>query len=250
MPPSAIARPSELFDRQAEWADLASFVSGAAGTARLGLLYGRRRLGKSFMLDQLARATGGFYHQALEEERTPALQHFAAAIAVFAGLPEWAGGRFDDWGVAFRALAEQAAGRPLVVDEFPYLLRESPELPSVIQAAFDGVRAGRHPAFQLILCGSALSVMTRLLTGQQALRGRAMLDMPLQGFDFRQSRAFWGIHDPDTAFLVNAVLGGAPGYRESPGAARAPPARQSSRTGSWMVPSTRPTRCSAKPSTS
>ncbi len=216
---STTARPSELFDREAEWADLASFVSGPAGTARLGLLYGRRRLGKSFILDQLARATGGFYHQALEEERAPALQHFAAASAAFAGLPEWAGGRFDDWAVAFRALAEQAAGRPMVVDEFPYLLRESPELPSVIQAAFDGVRAGRHPAFRLILCGSALSVMTRLLTGQQALRGRAVLDMPLQGFDFRQSRAFWGIHDLETAFLVNAVLGGPPGYRDLLGGA-------------------------------
>lgn len=166
------------------------------------------------MLGQLVEASGGFYHQALEEERAPALEHFAAASAAFAGLPGWAGGRFDDWGVAFRALAEQAAGRPLVVDEFPYLLRESPELPSVIQAAYDGVASGRHPAFHLILCGSALSVMTKLLTGQQALRGRAVLDMPVRAFDFRDSRGFWQIRDLEAAFLVNAVLGGPPGYQD------------------------------------
>ena len=209
-----IARPALLFDREAAWADLARFVAAPPGIARLGLVYGRRRQGKSFMLGQLVEASGGFYHQALEEERAPALEHFAAASAAFAGFPGWAGGRFNDWGVAFRALAEQAAGRPLVVDEFPYLLRESPELPSVIQAAYDGVASGRHPAFHLILCGSALSVMTKLLTGQQALRGRAMLDMPVRAFDFRESRAFWQIRDLEAAFLVHAVLGGPPGYRD------------------------------------
>lgn len=209
-----LARPPQLYDRETEWADLSRFTAAPAGSPRLGLVYGRRRQGKSFMLELLTAATGGFYHQVLEEERVPALAHFAQASAAFARLPEWAVGRFEDWGSAFRALAEQAAGRPIVIDEFPYLLRESPELPSVLQAAFDGARSGRHPAFHLILCGSALSVMTRLLTGQQALRGRAVLDLPVRAFDFRQSRAFWQIRDPDVAFLVDAVLGGPPGYRD------------------------------------
>jgi hypothetical protein len=203
-----------LFDRETEWAELERFTAAPTGSPRLGLVYGRRRQGKSFMLEHLVAATGGFYHQAFEEERVPALGHFAAAGAAFAGLPEWAGGRFGDWERAFRAVAEQAAGRPMVIDEFPYLLRESPELSSVIQAAYDGARAGRHPAFHLILCGSSLSVMTRLLTGQQALRGRATLDMPVLAFDFREARVFWQISDPEVAFLVHAVLGGPPGYRD------------------------------------
>ena len=209
-----LARPAGLFDREVEWAELGRFAAAPAGSPRLGLVYGRRRQGKSFMLEHLVAATGGFYHQAFEEERVPALGHFAAAGASFAGLPEWASGRFGDWESAFRAVAEQAAGRPMVIDEFPYLLRESPELSPVIQAAYDGAKAGRHPAFHLILCGSALSVMSGLLVGQQALRGRATLDMPVRAFDFREARVFWQIGDPEVAFLVDAVLGGAPGYRD------------------------------------
>ena len=207
------ARPPLLFDREREWADLTRFFAGRPDTPRLGLVYGRRRQGKTFMLESLTNAAGGFYHQALEEARGPALEHLAAAGAVFGGAPSWAGGRFGDWGSAFRALADIAAGRPMVIDEFPYLLRESPELPSVLQAAYDGALSGRHPAFRLILCGSSLSVMTSLLTGQRALRGRAILDMAVDSFDFRQARTYWGVSDPEVAFFLHAVLGGPPGYR-------------------------------------
>lgn len=212
-------RPGRLFDRETEWADLAGFFDAQPGVTRLGLVYGRRRQGKSFLLESLTDATGGFYYQALEETRAPALERFAAAVAAFAGLPEWAAGRFPDWQAAIRAVAEQAAGRPIVVDEFPYLLRESPELPSAIQDVYDGARSGRFPPFRLILCGSALSVMTQLLTGSQALRGRAVLDMPIRSFDFREARAFWNIANPEIAFLVHAVVGGPAGYRDLLGGA-------------------------------
>jgi hypothetical protein len=100
-----------------------------------------------------------------------------------------------------------------VLDEFPYLLAQSPELPSVIQAAYDDARLGGGPLFRLLLCGSAISIMHGLLSGQQALRGRAVLDVVLRPFDFRQSAEHWGIADPETAFLVHAVVGGTPGYR-------------------------------------
>lgn len=206
------SRPSDLFDRDHEWTELDRFAS--ATRAGIAVVYGRRRQGKSFLLDALVKATGGFYHQAIEEERLPALESFGRSTAAYAGAPAWTTPKFSDWGTAFRALAEQAAGRPIVIDEFPYLTRKSQELPSVIQAAYDGAKNGRHPSFCLVLCGSALSVMTELLVGQKALRGRATLDVLIAPFDYRVSRRFWGIDDYETAFLVNAVLGGPPGYRD------------------------------------
>ncbi len=206
--------PAGLFDREVEWAELVRFAAGPLERPSLGLVYGRRRHGKTYLLEHLTAATGGFYYQALEEERAPALERFGAAVAAFAGAPTWAASRFTDWAAALRALAETAAGRLLVIDEFPYLLHDSPDLPSTIQAAFDATRVGRHPPFRLILCGSALSVMTELLTGQHPLRGRASLDLAIEPFDFRQSRSYWGIRDHLTALLVDAVVGGAPGYRD------------------------------------
>ncbi|MDW6057533.1 ATP-binding protein [Streptomyces sp. FXJ1.4098] len=56
--------------------------------------------------------------------------------------------------------------------------------------------------------------MHELLSGTKPLRGRAVLDMRLGPFSYRQAAALWGIDDPQLAFQLHAVLGGAPGYRQ------------------------------------
>ena len=200
---------------------------------RLALVRGRRRQGKSFLLRRLCRATNGFYYQAAEEEKAQALAGFGAALGAHLGVP---GGRLaiDSWESALRALADLPArrGRALVVlDEFPYMLGHSPELPSLLQRAVDQSRDD-GPPIRLVLCGSALSVMASMLTGAQALRGRASLDIVVQTFDHRTSAGFWGIDDPATAFLVHAVVGGTPGYRDLLPAA---PPRRVADLGRWLA---------------
>ena len=207
-----IERPESLYDRDQEWADLARFATSDSAGPRLGIVYGRRRQGKSFLLRALTRQTGGLYHQAMEEERATALLRVGGTVATDAGLDGSVA--YSDWPSAVRALTDRGAARTIVLDEFPYLLAQSPELASAIQHAFDDARDGRRPPFRLLLCGSAMSIMRELLSGQKALRGRAILDLPLQSFDFRQAAAFWRIDDPRTAFLVHAVVGGTPGYRD------------------------------------
>ena len=220
---ATIARPAAVFDREHEWADLDAFATGAVDTRRIGIVYGRRRFGKSFLLEHLALATGGFYYQALEETRVTSLDRFAKQVAAYAGLGGLPVGAFEDWPAVLAAVARSTAGRPTVIDEFPYLLRESPEISSAIEDAYDRVATGRHPGLKLIICGSALSVMTDVLTGMRALRGRAMLDMPIVAFDYRQARRFWNITDVRTAFLVDSVLGGAAGYRDIAGSVPSEP---------------------------
>jgi len=191
-----------------------AFAGRPGPGTHLGLVRGRRRQGKSFLLRRLARALGGFYFQAAEEERTPALAGFGAAMGEHLRVP---GGRLavDSWESALRALEGLATDRPVlaVLDEFPYLLGHSPELPSLLQRAIDRSRDGGSP-LRLILCGSALSVMSSLLTGSRALHGRAALDLVVRAFDYRTSAAFWGLDNRASAFFVHAVLGRTPGYRD------------------------------------
>lgn len=210
-----LAKPITVFDRDQEWSDLASFATTVGHGIRLGLVYGRRRQGKSFLLRALTAATDGFHHLALEEGRTAALQRFGRQMAERWGI----GGQvtFGDWEEALRAAVRlPSPGRPLllVLDELPYLLQHSPEVPSILQMLYDESRSAEGPAVRIILCGSAMSIMSRLLSGTRALRGRARLDLPLTPFDFRQARAYWRITDLDVAFTVHALLGGTPGYRD------------------------------------
>jgi uncharacterized protein len=104
-----------------------------------------------------------------------------------------------------------------VLDEFPYLVQETPGLPSIVQSLYDTLGPGARPGtppLRLILCGSAISVMADLLSGTRALRGRAALELRVRPFGYRDARAFWGIEEAAAAFAHNAVIGGTPGYRE------------------------------------
>ncbi|HVT66484.1 MAG TPA: AAA family ATPase, partial [Trebonia sp.] len=211
-------KPADVFDRVYEWDDLAAFATDGGAGLRIGIVRGRRRHGKSFLLEHLCRAVGGAYVLALQESQFMALNHFAVAVGNRLGFPL---GRFSDWVSALDTAVEgltRAGVRLLVLDEFPYLAANSPELPSVLQALYDrrGPASGAPP-FRIVLCGSAISVMSTLLSGNQALRGRAVMDMRMGPFSYRDAAAYWGA-DPEMAFLVDAVLGGAPGYRDIVGA--------------------------------
>jgi hypothetical protein len=64
-----------------------------------------------------------------------------------------------------------------------------------------------------LLCGSALNVMGKLLSGTAPLRGRAGLELVIPPLDYRLAAQFWGIADPRLAVKVNAIVGGTPAYR-------------------------------------
>lgn len=206
-------RPSDLFDRDEEWVDIVSFARARGRGVDLGVVHGRRRQGKSFLLRRLCAAADGLYFMALEEERAPALRRLGDAVGATLGLGPGQL-RFDDWESGLRAALglDGRSGRLVVIDELPYLLRHSPELPSSIQKVYDEARDRPGPRARLIVCGSALAVMSELLSGAKALRGRARLDLRVRPFDFRQAARFWGVEDPELAFRIHAVFGGTPGY--------------------------------------
>jgi uncharacterized protein len=209
--PPKPAKPDGVFDRDAEWSALARFVASPSPDVRLGVVSGRRRQGKTFLLSSLVEATGGFYFAASETVELDALRQLGAALAEYAGGA--AAYQFGDWDRALDAVFATAGDRLVVLDEFPYLVRATPSLPSLLQRSLDPGGAGRASGTRLILCGSAMSVMGRLLGGTAPLRGRASLELVVPPFGYRDAARFWGIDDPKLAVLVHAVVGGTPAYR-------------------------------------
>lgn len=193
--------PQRVNGREAEWSALARFVERGL---RLAIVYGPRRVGKSFLLDALCEAAGGCRYQAIAGMPTTQLDDLGRALGDRLGAGPL---RLEGWADALARL--ERLDLPFVaLDELPYLTETAPELPSLIQRYVD---SGSGPA--LILSGSALSVMSELLEARAPLYGRAgvvVVPAPLTGTSLSE---LWEPDDPLSALWIDAALGGLPGYR-------------------------------------
>lgn len=203
----------EMIGRAVELERLVSFAASAEPAATLGIVWGRRRVGKSFMLETLVQRSGGFYYHALRGSSAEALRDLGEALALHQNTP--ARLAFDSWEQAIEALMDLGREREtlVVLDEFPYLLEHSPELESILQRVY----GPRHPArtrnrTRLILCGSSISIMSKLLNGTAPLRGRAGMDLRVSPFDFRVTRQLHRLVHLPTAVQTYAVIGGVAAY--------------------------------------
>jgi hypothetical protein len=164
-------------------------------------------------LQGLAEATGGLYFAATEATEAESLRLFGAVVARHTStVPEFP---YRDWNDAVAHMFRAFAGRrvPVIIDEFPFLTRMSSSLPSIIQRELGPGGSGQSSDARLILCGSAMSVMGRLLAGQAPLRGRAGLELVIHPFDYREAARFWEVTDPRLAVRLHAIVGGTPAYR-------------------------------------
>ncbi len=121
---------------------------------------------------------------------------------------------YDQWGTLLERWRKDApAGSVLVLDEFPYLAEQSPELPSVLQRIADGIRESGQ---KIILCGSSQRMMQGLvLRENEPLYGRAREIVKLAPLSFRWTKeAFPGLSAWER-FKRYAVWGGIPRYWEA-----------------------------------
>src|SRR5262249_12005291 len=163
--------------------------------------------------EALGEATGGRYFAATEAPEAESLRLFAGALSRY--THEVSEVPFRDWNDAVAHLFRVFRGRtvPVVIDEFPFLAKVSPALPSIIQRELGPGGSGWDSGPRLILCGSAISVMGELRAGRARMRGRAGLELVVHRFRYREAAGFGGVTAPGLAVLVHAVVGGTPAYR-------------------------------------
>lgn len=133
------------------------------------VIYGRRRCGKSTLLQLTARKHDIYY---LADQQEVPLQIKSLASEISRQIPGFDQVTYPSWDVLLEAVQNQASqGIALILDEFPYLVQKSPELPSIIQKQIDS----RQNKIHLIICGSSQRMMQGLvLDGTAPLYGRAV----------------------------------------------------------------------------
>ena len=134
----------------------------------LVVIYGRRRLGKSTLIKRVLSDTDVYF---LADRSEGQHQRILLAKVIAQVFQDFDKLTYPDWESIFRAVNYRTDKRfTLCLDEFPYLVEQSPELPSVLQKLVDE----KQLKFNLVLCGSSQHMMYGLFLDSTApLYGRA-----------------------------------------------------------------------------
>ncbi|MFA4662248.1 ATP-binding protein [Pyrococcus kukulkanii] len=179
--------------------------------AELLIVYGRRRVGKTTLLLEFLRRHGGIYLLARETSEFENLGRFSKRLAEYFKDEFLLLNPFRSWDAFFEYLSARAKERLVVViDEFPYLVKANPSLPSILQEYWD-LKLSKTRIF-LIICGSSISMMERLLGYKNPLYGRRTGQMKITSLDFFNARKFLPRYSIEDFVKAYGILGGTPAY--------------------------------------
>jgi hypothetical protein len=198
-----------FLDRQEEAARFRRLLDRAEGS--LGVVYGRRRCGKSRLLREVLAPGRAVYY--VGDDREGSLQRASLATEIGRLLPGFESVTYPDWdSLLSRWWREAPPGTVLALDEFPSLVAVSPELPSLLQKHLDREsERGLH----LLLSGSSQRMMQGLVLDRTApLFGRASEILKISPLPAGWIEEALALKAPERAIEAYAVWGGTPRYWE------------------------------------
>jgi AAA+ ATPase superfamily predicted ATPase len=201
-----VGRVAELKLLEAQWrAPGGSFVP----------VYGRRRIGKTELLQHFLRSRRGILHVGKVAPAALQLREFLEAASRALREPLLAELAVDSWQKALELVLGRWKGPGKLVltfDEFQWTAQASPELPSVLQSLWDGgwKKSGK---VMLVLCGSFIGFMEREVLGEKSpLFGRRTAQLQLRPFDFTEARRFLPRASLEQQALAYFLTGGVAQY--------------------------------------
>lgn len=199
-------------NRQAELEQLEAWWGSQE--AALAVVWGRRRVGKTALIQHFGNDRPTVFHTGGGRPESAELAALARAAAplLSAGPRDLDARPFTDWDDALETIAVAAADQPvlLVLDELPALIETSPELPSLIRAAWERLRSGTK--LKLLLCGSAVRTMEAMQEERAPLYGRLDLSLLLHPFLPHEAAQMLPKLRPAQRALVWGLVGGMPLY--------------------------------------
>lgn len=186
-----------------------------SGEGRFVWLRGRRRVGKSRLVQELCNRSNVPYafYQAPRREHAEALSAFTKSIAA-SSLPSaeaFEGVSYPSWPSAIRAAVREVdPARPaiLVIDELPYLAELDPGFTADLQMAWD--RTLERTPVLLICVGSDVRMMERMVEERAPLFGRPTREMRVAPLNPAEVAEINSAPDASAAVDRYLVLGGFP----------------------------------------
>ena len=133
---------------------------------QLFVLYGRRRVGKTTLLNEFCKNKASIFYSAEQSNTKLNLEKFSALVFSYYG--EQTLEPFASWENALTFIDNRQKEEQLIVvfDEFPYLARKNSALLSEMQHLID--HRLQHGKLFLILCGSYMVFMEKEVLGARS----------------------------------------------------------------------------------
>ena len=190
----------------------------ASARAELGVVYGRRRVGKSALLRKAApiqsRHSSNLYFEGLQGmPRATQIDHFLTQLSEQTGTPK---SQAHNWSEAFDVLSFYIKSNRhyVVFDEFPWMACGRNELVALMKFYWDN-EWKHNPGLTFVLCGSIANFMFRHIVHSKALHNRKTFEIKLQPLPAVEAKLFFKnrrAHFELARFLM--VFGGIPKYLE------------------------------------
>ncbi|MBP3578751.1 MAG: ATP-binding protein [Lachnospiraceae bacterium] len=181
---------------------------------QLIVLYGRRRVGKTETLREFCKDKPHVFYSCTQSTDKVQLAKYSKQLFMENIPAKQYISEFSDWESALRTVIDLPYGdkkKLLIIDEFPYMCKGNPSIPSILQTLWDTELKDKN--VMIILCGSAMSFIEKeLLAEKNPLYGRATGIYKMTEMGFYDAIKFFPNYSDKDKILVYSILGGIPHY--------------------------------------
>jgi len=178
---------------------------------QLFVLYGRRRVGKTTLLNEFCKNKPSIFYSAEQSNNKLNLEKFSNLV--FAYYNETTLESFSSWENALTYIDERQKDKRLiiVIDEFPYLVRKNRALLSEMQHLID--HKLKNGNLFIVLCGSYMGFMEKEVLGSKSpLFGRRTGQLHMKPFSYKTSMRFLDGFSNEDKLKLYGAFGGTPLY--------------------------------------
>jgi AAA+ ATPase superfamily predicted ATPase len=179
---------------------------------QFSVIYGRRRVGKTTLINEFCRDKKNIYFVAVESTAKENLEILSAQI-LSTLVPDAPKNPFSSFREAIDYVFERAKNERIIftIDEYPYLAKSDKAVSSVLQAAIDKHQSASK--LFLILCGSSMSFMEKQVLGYESpLYGRRTGQYKVLPFNYIQSAEMLPGFSSEEKIILYSITGGIPEY--------------------------------------
>ena len=177
------------------------------------VIYGRRRVGKTALINEFCTGKPTVYFSALSASSQENLEALSKAIYICKNPDSPVAPTYRSYEDALDEITAMAKQQRLVfvIDEYPYLAKAEKSFSSRLQHIID--HQWQNSQIYLILCGSSMSFMEYQVLGYESpLYGRRTAQFKIQALTYREMTRFHPNLSLQDQALLYGVTGGIPHY--------------------------------------